>query len=121
MSVDKYAVCPCGNGKKIKFCKCKESIPEMDRVVSMVNGGQVVPALDRLSEILETHPDAAWALAVRGRLLLDLREYDTLNENAERFIRLQPSNPLALTQRAAANLFRGQLEPATESMLSALT
>ena len=39
--------------------------PEMDRVVSMVNGGQVVPALDRLSEILETHPDAAWALAVR--------------------------------------------------------
>lgn len=121
MSVDKYAVCPCGNGKKIKFCKCKESIPEMDRVVSMVNGGQVVPALDRLSEILETHPDAAWALAVRGRLLLDLREYDTLNENAERFIRLQPSNPLALTQLAAANLFRGQLEPATESMLSALT
>ena len=58
MSVDKYAICPCGNGKKIKFCKCKESIPEMDRVVSMVNGGQVVPALDRLSEILETHPDA---------------------------------------------------------------
>lgn len=87
----------------------------------MVNGGQVVPALDRLSEVLETHPDAAWALAIRGRLLLDLREYETLNENADRFIRLQPSNPLALTQRAAANLFRGQLEPATESMLSALT
>ena len=121
MSVDKYAVCPCGSGKKIKFCKCKESIEEMDRVVNMVNGGQIVPALDRLSEVLETHPDAAWALAVRGRLLLDLREYETLNENADRFIRLQPSNPLALTQRAAANLFRGQVEPATESMLTALT
>lgn len=121
MSVDKYAVCPCGSGKKIKFCKCKESIEEMDRVVNMVNGGQIVPALDRLSEVLQTHPDAAWALAVRGRLLLDLREYETLNENADRFIRLQPSNPLALTQRAAANLFRGQVEPATESMLSALT
>ena len=87
----------------------------------MVNGGQVVPALDRLSEVLETHPDAAWALAIRGRLLLDLREYETLKENADRFIRLQPSNPLALTQRAAANLFRGQVEPATESMLAALT
>ncbi|MDA8697457.1 protein-disulfide isomerase [Rubripirellula sp.] len=121
MSVDKYAVCPCGSGKKIKFCKCKESIDEMDRVVNMVNGGQIVPALDRLSEVLQTHPDAAWALAIRGRLLLDLREYETLNENADRFIRLQPSNPLALTQRAAANLFRGQVEPATESMLNALT
>lgn len=121
MSVDKYAVCPCGSAKKIKFCKCSDSIDEMDRVVSMVNGGQVVPALDRLSEVLETHPDAAWALAIRGRLLLDLREYETLKENADRFIRLQPSNPLALTQRAAANLFRGQVEPATESMLAALT
>lgn len=121
MSVDKYAVCPCGSGKKIKFCKCKDSVGELDRVVKMVEGGQVVPALDRLSTILQEHPDAAWALALRGRLLLDLREYESLRENADRFIRLQPSNPLALTQRAAANLFRGEVESATESMLAALT
>ena len=121
MSVDKYAVCPCGSGKKIKFCKCKDSVSELDRVLKMVEGGQVVPALDQLAAILTEHPDAAWALAVRGRLLLDLREYDSLSENAERFIRLQPSNPLALTQRAAAKLFRGEVEEATASMLEALT
>ena len=101
MSVDKYAVCPCGTGKKIKFC-CNDSVSELDAVLSMVDGGQVVPALDQLSSILQEHPNAAWALAIRGRLLLDLREYDSLSENADRFIRLQPSNPLALTQRAAA-------------------
>ena len=121
MSVDKYAVCPCGSGKKIKFCKCKESVSQLDAVLSMVDGGQVVPALDQLSSILQEHPDAAWALAIRGRLLLDLREYDSLSENADRFIRLQPSNPLALTQRAAANLFHGDVEDATASMLEALT
>lgn len=121
MSVDTYAVCPCGSGKKIKFCKCKDSVGELDRVLKMVEGGQVVPALDRLSTILQEHPDAAWALAIRGRLLLDLREYDSLNENAERFIRLQPSNPLALTQRAAAKLFRNEVEEATASMLEAMT
>jgi len=121
MSVDKYAVCPCGSGKKIKFCKCKESVSELDAVLSMVDGGQVVPALDQLSSILQEHPDAAWALAIRGRLLLDLREYDSLSENADRFIRLQPSNPLALTQRAAAKLFHGDVEDATASMLEALT
>ena len=121
MSVDKYAVCPCGSGKKIKFCKCKESVAELDRVLKMVEGGQVVPALDRLATILQEHPDAAWALAIRGRLLLDLTEYDSLSENADRFIRLQPSNPLALTQRAAAKLFHGEVEQATESMLAALT
>ena len=120
MSVDKYSVCPCGTGKKIKFC-CKESVSELDAVMSMVEGGQVVPALDQLSSILEEHPNAAWALAIRGRLLLDLREYELLSENAERFIRLQPSNPLALTQRAAAKLFHGEVEDATASMLEALT
>ncbi|MFK8113384.1 MAG: tetratricopeptide repeat protein [Rubripirellula sp.] len=122
MSVDKYAVCPCGSGKKIKFCtKCSDSLGELDEVLKMIEGGQVVPALDRLSTILQEHPDAAWALAIRGRLLLDLREYETLTENAERFIRLQPSNPLALTQRAAASLFAGDSDKATESMLEALT
>ncbi|TWT83016.1 hypothetical protein CA13_44790 [Planctomycetes bacterium CA13] len=121
MSVDQYANCPCGSGKKIKFCKCKDSVSELDRVLKMVDGGQVVPALDRLSTILTEHPDAAWALAIRGRLLLDLREYSSLAENADRFIRLQPSNPLALTQRAAAEVFSGDVKAATDSMLEALT
>lgn len=121
MSVDTYAVCPCGSGKKIKFCKCKDSVGELDRVLKMVEGGQVVPALDRLATILQEHPDAAWAMAIRGRLLLDLREYDSLAENAERFTRLQPSNPLALTQRAAASIFKGDVDSATTTMLEALT
>lgn len=121
MSVDTYSVCPCGNGKKIKFCKCKDSIHDMDRVLKMVDGGQLVPALDQLASILEEHPDAAWALAIRGRLLIDLREYDSLAENSERFTRLQPSNPLALTQKAAAQLFKGDMDTATGTMLEALT
>lgn len=121
MSIDTYAICPCGSGKKIKFCKCKDSVHELDRVLTMVEGGQLVPALDRLASILDQHPDAAWALAIRGRLLMDLREYDSLKENAERFTRLQPSNPLALTQSAAAAMFAQDLGKATELMLEALT
>lgn len=121
MSVDMYTICPCGNGKKIKFCKCRDSVGELDRVTKMMEGGQYVPALDRLSNILREHPDAAWAYAVRGRLLLSLREYETLAENAERFIRLQPSNPLALTQRAVAKLFRDDIDGGLDSLLEALT
>jgi tetratricopeptide (TPR) repeat protein len=120
MTIDTYAVCPCGSGKKIRFCKCKDSVGELDRVIKMVEGGQVVPALDRLSKILVEHPDAAWALAIRGQLLMDLREYQSLGENAERFARLQPSNPIALTQRAASELYRGDLDAACASFLEAL-
>ncbi len=121
MTLDQYAVCPCGNGKKIKFCKCKESLPELDRVMTMIEGGQIVPALDRLNQILVEHPDAAWALAIKGRLMIDLREFDALAEVADRFVRLQPSNPLALAQRAAAELFHDHFDKATLSLLEAIT
>jgi predicted Zn-dependent protease len=121
MTVDQYAICPCGNGKKIKFCKCKDSLPELDRITTMLDGGQVVPALDRINRVLDEHPDAAWALAIKGRILLNLQEYSSLADNAERFVRLQPTNPLALTQRAASQVFRNQVTEATESILEALT
>ncbi|MEZ6089079.1 MAG: hypothetical protein R3C05_13840 [Pirellulaceae bacterium] len=120
MSVDQYSICPCGSGKKIKFCKCKESIHEMDRVLKMVGGGQLVAALDRLNQILDQHPDAAWCLAIKGRMLLNLDEVEALRQNAERFIRLQPSNPLALTQQAAYLGTRGETDKAAESLLQAL-
>ncbi|MEO1525349.1 MAG: protein-disulfide isomerase [Planctomycetota bacterium] len=92
----------------------------MDQILTMIEGGQIVPALDKINSILEQHPDAAWAFAIRGRMFLDLREYASLEENADRFIRLQPSNPLALTQRAAALVFKEDLQGATDALLEAM-
>ncbi|XZE55677.1 tetratricopeptide repeat protein [Planctomycetaceae bacterium SH139] len=120
MAVDHYALCPCGSGKKIKFCKCASSIDELEKVMKMVSGSQMVAALDRLNQVLTNHPDAAWALAIKGRLLMSLREHDSLAANSERFIRLQPSNPLALAQRAAAEIFQGEVKAAAVSLLQAL-
>lgn len=120
MAIDQYAICPCGSGKKIKFCKCFDSIGELDRVMKMVQGGQMVAALDRLNQIFKQHPTAAWTLAIKGRLLLSMNELSTLEENADRFIRLQPSNPLALAQKAAAQSGQGKLTQAAHSILEAL-
>ncbi len=120
MEVDLYALCPCGSGKKIKFCKCHDTIADFDKIVRMVEGGQFVAALDRTNQALAEHPDAAWALATKGRLLLRLRETDKLLETADRFLRLQPSNPLALLLRAAADVGKGNIPKAIEYVLQAL-
>ena len=64
-------------------------------------------------------PPGRWPSA--ARLFLSLGEHQSLAENAERFARLQPSNPLALAQKAAAGLTTGDLVGGTESMLQALT
>lgn len=120
MNLDQYSLCPSGNGKKIKFCKCTDSIGELDKIVTMLGGGQVVPALDRLNRMLQQHPDAACALAIKGQVLTELREYDLLAENAERFVRLQPTNPQALAQRALAQLHQGKVDEAAESLVEAI-
>jgi predicted Zn-dependent protease len=120
MAIDQYAICPCGSGKKIKFCKCFDSIGELDRVTKMVQGGQMVAAIDRLNQVFKQHPSAAWALAIKGRLLIGMDELNTLSENADRFIQLQPSNPLALAQKAAAQAGQGKYSEAAYSVLQAL-
>lgn len=120
MAIDQYAICPCGSGKKIKFCKCFDSIGELDRVMKMVQGGQMVAAIDRLNQIFKQHPTAAWALAIKGRLLIGMDELPNLAENAERFIQLQPSNPLALAQKAAAEVGQERFSHAAHSILQSL-
>lgn len=121
MALDPYALCPCGSGKKLKFCtKCRDSVGELDKLLKLIEGGQLVAALDRCNSLLETHPTAAWIYAIKGRLLLSLREYETLRDNADRFLRLQPTNPLALTQRSAYLSAKGDVTGAAGSLLEAL-
>ena len=95
MALDQYSFCPCGSGKKIKFCKCADNLQEMTKVERMMDGEQNVAALDRINQLLKTFPNDAWLHAMKCDLLLRLREIETLEEASAKFIRLQPENPLA--------------------------
>ncbi len=77
-SLDQYSYCPCGNGKKIKFCKCNQHLAEMEKIHRMIVGEQNVAALDRINSDLKTMPAEPWLLAMKCELLLQLRELDSL-------------------------------------------
>jgi hypothetical protein len=96
MQVDAYQYCPCGSGKKIKFCKCADNFKDLDKIDRMISGGQLVAALDRINQLLQTTPSAAWLLALKAQILFQLREFESLTETANRFWRLKPDNQLAL-------------------------
>lgn len=117
MTIDIYSLCPSGNGKKIKFCKCKDLVHEMDRITKMIEGKQKVAALDRLRQVLDQHPSAACFLAIRCDLLRSLGETQPLQESAERFVRLQPANPLALGFKASAVAANGNALQGIETLL----
>ncbi len=121
MSLDQYSFCPCGNGKKIKFCKCNEHFPEMQIIHRMIVGEQNVAALDRINANLKTLPSEPWLLAMKCELLLQLGELESLEETSAKFIRLQPDNPLAKLYRSLVAVVRGNTEEGATLMLQAIS
>ncbi len=120
MSMDQYTICPCGNGKKIKFCKCHEHLAEMEVVDRMIQGEQSVAALDRINSLLKTLPSEPWLLAMKCELLLKLQETESLEETSAKFIRLQPDNPLAKMYRSLVAIMRGNVEEAANLLVQAI-
>jgi tetratricopeptide (TPR) repeat protein len=119
-SLDQYSLCPCGNGKKIKFCKCHEHLPEMQDIYRMISGEQNVAALDRINANLKTMPSEPWLLAMKCDLLLRLGELEPLEETSAKFIRLQPDNPLAKLNRAMVAIVRGNTEEGASLLLQSI-
>ena len=70
MTTDNYAPCPCGSGKKMKFCKCVDQPQEYEKIVRFIEGGQDLAAMDRVNQLLAKTPSAAWLLAIKSELAL---------------------------------------------------
>jgi tetratricopeptide (TPR) repeat protein len=108
MPIDHYSPCPCGSGKKLKFCKCVENPQDFEKLIKLIEGGQEVAALDRINQMLTKTPNAAWLLALKGELTLGMQEVDSFRETAKRFLKLKPDNPLALIMTSVVSSIDGE-------------
>ncbi|MEZ6135082.1 MAG: hypothetical protein R3C53_09255 [Pirellulaceae bacterium] len=117
MAIDHYSPCPCGSGKKMKFCKCVENPQDFEKIVKLIEGGQEVAALDRINQLLKKTPNAAWLLAIKGELTLGMQELDSFRETASRFLKLKPDNPMALLMMAVGSVFSGEPQENTARYL----
>jgi tetratricopeptide (TPR) repeat protein len=108
MAFDHYAPCPCGSGKKIKFCKCIEQPQEYEKIMKLIEGGQHLAVIDRINQLLKKTPNAAWLLALKGEITLAMQEYETFKETADRFNELKPDNPLGLVMKAVASTLENE-------------
>jgi tetratricopeptide (TPR) repeat protein len=101
MSIDIYSPCPCGSGKKLKFC-CQAIAEEMDRAIRLVEGNQPRVALQQLDQLAKKHPLNVWIDTTRGMLLLDLNEGATARDILRAVLEEHPDNELAIVLYAAA-------------------
>lgn len=122
MTIDSYAPCPCGSGKKLKFCKCVDQTQDLETIMRLADGGQELAALDRINQLLAKTPNTAWLLAIKCELSLAMQEFETFRETAIRFLKLKPDNPLALVMRSMVACNDGEpLENAARYLLQGMS
>jgi hypothetical protein len=119
MTIDPYAICPGGTGKKIKFC-CSDLVSELDKIQRMVDGDQRVACLDYLGKLDGKHPERACLMSVRSILELSLDKLDEAAATIDAFLRKYPENPVALSQSAVLLCRQGKPREAMAPLLRAI-
>lgn len=111
MSIDTYAACPGGTGKKIKFC-CADLVGDLEQLDTLIGGDQTSAALDQVRRLLEKHPGRACLLATQTKLELATKQFGAASATAQRFLETCPDNPLALGQSAITEAVAGRMQEA---------
>jgi len=103
MSMDPYALCPCGSGKKVKFC-CQPIVAEMEKVEKFQENNQPRMALQLLEKLAKSHPTNPWVVTRQGiNLINDGRAADA-KTTLVAFLRNRPDHPLANALYAMATV-----------------
>jgi len=110
MPLDAYSLCPCGTGKKIKFC-CPDLLHDLEKISRMIEGDQNLAALLAIETAEAKYPARASLMALKGPLLRQLGRIDQARANAAAFLEKHPDNPVALAESAVlTTLKQGSLE-----------
>ncbi len=94
MAVDPYAPCPCGSGKKVKFC-CSDLVGDIEKIHRMIEGDQPRAALLHAEQTLAKHPRRASLLDLKALLELALGETAAARATIADFLKADPQNPSA--------------------------
>ena len=69
MSIDQYAACPCGSGKKFKWC-CQAIYPGIERAWEQDRNGQHEMAIRTIDQVVAEHADNPEAWGQKAHLLV---------------------------------------------------
>ncbi len=99
MPIDAYSPCPCGSGKKIKFC-CKDLLGDLQKIERMLDGEQYMACLAHIERLEQTNPNRACLMATKTLLLRITGREEDARKAVKEFSDKHPDNPLALCDLA---------------------
>jgi tetratricopeptide (TPR) repeat protein len=113
MAIDPYASCPCGSGKKFKWC-CQDIHAEIDKAFQQHNDGQHDVALRTMAAVVEQHPDNAEAWGRQAQLLSLNGQVDQAEQALEKAFAVNPNYPFG-------HMLQGMFRQQEGEVIGALT
>lgn len=109
MANDPYAVCPCGSGKKLKFC-CGEILPDLQRAFR-IRDNQPEAAIKIFSDLLKKHPDKDILVRELTSTLYENGQIEDARKVAIDFLKNHPDHPGVLLSLSEICLKEDGFEP----------
>jgi tetratricopeptide (TPR) repeat protein len=103
MSIDVYAPCLCGSGKKLKFC-CNAIVTEMIRIRKLQQNHQALQALQLLDDLEKKHPENTWILTTKATALVEDGRSVEAKQILNDLLESNPDHLLALALSAMVSL-----------------
>jgi tetratricopeptide (TPR) repeat protein len=94
MALDPYSPCPCGSGKKFKWC-CQPFYGEIERAYQQQANGQHETALKIMDDLTGKYPQNAEVWGKRAELYWENRRLDEAERSVDRALEVNPNYAFA--------------------------
>lgn len=111
MPIDAYDPCPCGSGKKLKFC-CHAVAGEMSKISKLQENNQSRMALQALDNLEKSHPGNLWIRTTRAAILFDDQRPEEAKPILKQLLEEHPDHVFAIGMYAMAAFAVDGYEPA---------
>lgn len=112
MPLDPYVTCPCGSGKKFKWC-CAPYYPQVEKAFDLERQGQHEAAAAAIKELTQAHPDKPSVWGYYAQFLYNAGQPEKAEEAVEQALKLNPNFGMA-------HFLRGQFRENEGELIGAL-
>jgi tetratricopeptide (TPR) repeat protein len=108
MSADPYSSCPCGSGKKFKWC-CQPIHAEIERAFEQYNSGQHEAGLRTMADLVREHEGNPEAWGRHAQLLAFSGKVEEAEQALQKAFDLNPNYPFGFMLRGTFRQQEGEL------------
>ena len=107
MDIDQYSFCPCGSGKKFKWC-CQNIYGDIERAYNQLQEGQIEAALRIMTELAASHPNNPEVFGQQAQIFLAAEKPEEAEKALARAFELNPTYPFGLLLQARLRSDEGE-------------